>query len=137
MVEGGRHLIGTSSALILTTVGIVVGELVFYAALHLVISRFLRGVNAWLGAVLTVVLVVTVFLLSNPPGRLGTLLFVGISLLVTAARADAGCEVMTLPSMLFGQRTHLVCIAFSPVDWFEKALERRRSAVDQEGSAPS
>ena len=128
VIEGGRHLIGASTSLMLATTGVAVGEVVFYAGLHLVISRYFRGVNAWLGAVLAVAPVAAVLLLSDAPGRLGTLLFVGISLLFTAARADGGCEVMTLPGLVFGRRTHLVCIAFSPIDWLEKRIARKRSA---------
>ena len=129
VIEGGRHLIGTSTSLVLSTTGVVLGEFMFYAALHLVVWRYFRRVNAWLGALLAVAPVAAVFLLSDAPGRLGTLLFVGISLLFTAARADGGCEVMTLPGMVFGRRTHLVCITFSPIDWLEEKLARRGSAA--------
>ena len=128
VIEGGRHLIGTSSSLIAMTAGVVVAEFVFYLGLHLLVARFLRTVNPWLGAVLAVAPVAAVFLMSDAPGRLGTLLFIGISLLFTAARADGGCEVMTLPGMLLGKRTHLVCIAFSPIDWVEDSIAGRKSA---------
>lgn len=126
VLEGGRHLIGASPAL-LQGVGVVfLLEVVFYAALHLVISRFLAGVNAWVGAALAITPVVMVFLFGDAQGRLGTLLFVGVSLVVTAVRADGGCEVMTLPGLLLGKRTHLVCIAFSPIDWIEERAARPR-----------
>jgi uncharacterized membrane protein YhaH (DUF805 family) len=127
VLEGGRHLVGASSGIVLTTVGVVVGEFLFYAALHLVVMRFFDRINAWAGAVLAVAPVAAVFLLSDAPGRLGSLLFIGISLLFTAARADGGCEVMTLPGMVFGKRTHLVCIAFSPIDWIEERIASRRA----------
>ena len=127
--EGGRHLIGTSWTLVGMATGVVVGEFAFYVLLHLVIERFLRSVNPWFGAVLAVAPVATVFLLSDAPGRLGTLLFVGVSLLVTAVKADGGCEVMTLPGMVLGRRTHLVCIAFSPIDWIEERVARRGSTT--------
>ncbi len=116
VVEGGRHLIGASSGVVAATVGVVVGEFALYAVLHLVVSRFFRNLNPWLGAFFAVAPVAAIFLLSAAPGRLGSLLFVGISLLFSAARADGGCEGMTLPGMLFGKRTHLVCIAFSPIE---------------------
>lgn len=101
-------------------------EFAFYSALHLLISRFFVGLNRWIGAVLAVSPVVAVFLFSDAPGRLGTLLFVGVSLLFTAARADGGCEVMTLPGMVMAERTHLVCIAFSPIDWLEARMARKQ-----------
>jgi hypothetical protein len=125
--EAGRHLLGTSASLVVTTFGVVLGEFLFYAVLHLVISRFFQRVNSWLGALLAVAPVAAVFLLSDAPGRLGTLLFVGISLLFTAGRADGGCEVMTLPGMVFGKRTHLCCIAFSPIDWAEERIAKSRA----------
>lgn len=125
--EGGRHLIGTNSSLVGMTVGVVVAELAFYAALHLIISRFLTRLNPWLGAVLAVAPVGAVFLLSAAPGRLGTLLFIGVSLLFTAVRSEGGCEVMTLPGMVFGNRTHLCCVAFSPIDWLEGRIAQRRT----------
>ena len=126
--EGGRHIIGASSTLVAMTGGVVLGELAFYAALHLIVVRYLPRLNPWIGAVFAVAPVAAVFLLSDAPGRLGTLLFVGVSLLFTAARADGGCEVMTLPGMIFGKRTHLVCIAFSPIDWLETMIARKSHA---------
>ena len=118
-IEGGRHLIDSSPWLPAKTAGLVVGEIVFYAVLHLVISKFFRRVNRWLGAILALTPVALVFIFGGPAGSLGTLIFVGVSLVFTAIRADGGCEVMTVPGMILGNRTHLVCIAFSPIDWVE------------------
>ena len=118
-VEGGRHLIGSSADLPAKTAGVVVGEIVFYAVLHLVISKFFWRVNPWLGAILALTPVVLVFIFGGPAGSLGTLIFVGVSLVFAAIRADGGCEVMTVPDMILGNRTLLVCIAFSPIDWVE------------------
>jgi hypothetical protein len=121
-VEGTRHLFGSSPGFPLKTTGVVAGELIFYLALHLVISKFSRRVNPWLGAVLAVAPVVLVFIYGGPAGRLGTLIYVGVSLVLTAIRSDGGCEVMTVPGMILGNRTHLVCIVFSPIDWVEAKL---------------
>jgi hypothetical protein len=107
------------------TAGVMVGEFLFYAALHVVIARLFSAINRWVGAILAVMPVFLVFVFGDAPGKLGTLLFVGISLLFAALRNDAGCEVMTLPGMVFGRRTHLVCIAFSPLDWVEEKLYAR------------
>lgn len=49
-------------------------------------------------------------------------LFFGASLLVVAARGDAGCEVLAIVNALAGRRDTTGCVAFSPVD----ALEARR-----------
>ncbi len=124
VIEGGRHLVGASLTLVATTAGVVLAEFLFYAAMHLLIVRFFSSINRWAGAALAVTPVFLVYVLSNAPGKLGSLLFVGISLLFTAFRNDAGCEVMTLPGIVFGRRTHLVCIAFSPIDWVEERVQR-------------
>ena len=125
VVEGGRHLVGNDSALLAMTAAVVVGEFLFYAAVHLVIVRTGSAIHRWIGALLAITPVALVYVLSNAPGKLGTLLFVGISLLFTALRNDGGCEVMTLPGMVFGRRTHLVCVALSPVDWVEEKAYQR------------
>ncbi len=136
--EGGRHLIGASWALVGMTAGVVLGELAFYALLHLIISRFFHTVNRWTGAILAVAPAAAAIVLGHAPGLLGTLLFVGISLLFTAVRGEGGCEVMTLPGMMVGRRTHLVCIAFSPIDWVEDRIAQKRSPTPDRlrGNAP-
>ena len=123
VAEGGRHLVGTSVGLVGATAGVVIGAFVFYSALHLVIARYVPTINRWVGALVAVTPVVLVNVLGGTPGTLARLLFVGVSLLFTAVRNDAGCEVMTLPGMVFGQRTHLVCVVMSPIDWVEEKIQ--------------
>ena len=41
---------------------------------------------------------------------------------------------MTLPGMLLGKRTHLVCIVFSPLDWIEDKLTGSMSIAKDETS---
>ena len=118
----GREMISAETMLNLQVAGIVLGLFVFYAAVHLAISKFVPSINAWLGAVLAVTPAFLVYALVGPAGRLGSLLFIGVSLVATAIRSDGGCEVMTLPGMLMGKKTHLVCIVFSPLDWIENKL---------------
>ena len=108
------------------TAGVIIGEFLFYAVLYLVIVRFVPSVNAWLGAVLALTPIFLVYVLSDAPGKLVSLLLVGISLLFTAFRNDVGFEVMTLPGMVFGKRIHLVCVAFSPIDWAEEKIHGKR-----------
>ena len=124
VIEGGRHLIGAGPGTLGRTAAVFAGEFLIYAALHLLIVRLVPNINRWVGAFVAVAPVVLIFMTSNAPGRLGTLLFVGVSLVFTALRNDAGCEVMTLPGMVFGRRTHLVCIAFCPIDWVESRVRR-------------
>lgn len=112
--------------------GIVLGLFVFYAVVHLAIARFVPSINAWLGAFVAVTPVFLVFALAGPAGRLGSVLFIGVSLVVTALRSDGGCEVMALPGLVMGKRTHLVCIVFSPFDWVEDKLTGGMSPAKDE-----
>ena len=130
----GREMISAEQMLNLQVAGIVLGLFVFYAVVHLAISKFVPSMNAWLGAVLAVTPVFLVYALVGPAGRLGSLLFIGVSLVATAIRSDGGCEVMTLPGMLTGKRTHLVCIVFSPLDWIEDKLTGGMSTAKDETS---
>jgi hypothetical protein len=102
--------------------GVVFGLFAFYTLVHVLISRFVPTINPWVGAFLAVAPVLLVFLMGGLPVRHGVVLFLGVSLLFTGIRADGGCEVMTLPGMLLGKRTHLVCIVLSPLDWVEEKL---------------
>ncbi len=134
VIEAARHMVGGSTSLTLRVTGVVVGLLIFYALAHLFISKYLSSINRWAGAFIAVSPVIAVFVLGGGAGQLGSLLFVGVSLLVTAIRADGGCEVMTLPGIILGNRTHLVCIVFSPLDWVEEKLtgsrERNKTSSD-------
>lgn len=125
VVEGVRHLVGAPAGLLLSSLAVVAGAVVVYALIHFAIVRFPGRVNRWAGAVLALAPVVATFAAGGAPGQLGSMLFVGASLLLAAARADRGCEVMALPGLLSGRRTHLVCLAFSPIDWLEEAWVRR------------
>jgi hypothetical protein len=127
-------MISVETMLNLQVAGIVLGLFVFYALVHLAISKFVPSINAWLGAVLAVAPIFFVYALVGPAGRLGSLLFVGISLVATAIRSDGGCEVMTLPGMLMGKKTHLVCIVFSPLDWIEDKFTGGKSTAKDETS---
>lgn len=55
--------------------------------------------------------------------------------LICFSYGDAGCEVMSLPSILTGQRTHLACIAFSPIDCLEARVMNRFGGITQDSAA--
>lgn len=54
---------------------------------------------------------------TRPAGTIGTaaITFLAVSFLVDFARGNAGCEVMGLPGLLFGDRTHLPCLLLRPI----------------------
>jgi hypothetical protein len=114
----------------LRTLGIIAALLLFYTLVHFVVSHYLAGLNRWIGAILAVTPVFLVWyygqgggpLFGQGEGGTAAITYIGVSLLIDALRADSGCEVMALPGLIFGNRTHLACIVFSPVD----AMENRQ-----------
>lgn len=112
--------------------GLVIALTLFYMLTHWVVSRYLRDLDRWVGAILAITPVFLVWLFGQGGGPLfgqgegGTaaITYIALSLLIDVARADSGCEVMAIPGLIFGNRTHLACIAFCPVD----ALEETRGA---------
>ena len=107
---------------ILGAVLIVVGLTIFYAVVHWLVSSYLPALNRWLGALLAVMPVLLVFVFGGVLGQVGAASFLAVSLLLAAIRADAGCEVMSIPSLALGRRTHLMCLLFSPLDWVEEKI---------------
>ena len=115
---------------VLGAVAVILGLTVFYALVHWSVSTYLPKLNRWLGAFLAILPVVLVFALGGLLGQVGALTFLAVSLVLASVRADAGCEVMSIPSLVFGRRTHLMCLLFSPLDWVEeKIVEMMRPAV--------
>lgn len=101
---------------------------VYYGLLHRLLGR--RPINAVLAKVVAL-LPLAVFLLARDTDiQVGILAFYGISLLLAAVRGDGGCEVMSLPNLVFQQTTHLPCLLFSPLDRLEERIRHaaRRTA---------
>ncbi|MBE0595027.1 MAG: hypothetical protein IH616_21790 [Gemmatimonadales bacterium] len=95
---------------------------VFYAVVHAIVRRLGPRVHRWYGALLAVVPLVLLFAVGGPIGHVSASAYIGLSLLVQTLRADAGCEVLAVPALLIGGRTHLAGILFSPIDLVEKHL---------------
>lgn len=70
-------------------------------------------------------LAVAIVLFSNPHTRDAFSLFLGVSLLLAAARGYAGCEVTAISNWLLRRDDQVGCIVFSPIDQAEKALTRK------------
>ena len=114
-----RDLINASSDIVAWSAAVVVGLIIFYMIVHLLVLKFLPNINKYLGTILALSPAVAVFMLTGAPGQIGVTGYIGGSLILDAITADLGCEVMALPGLIFGKRTHLCCIAFSPIDWIE------------------
>lgn len=50
--------------------------------------------------------------------------FLGISMLLAAARGDSGCELVTIPNAITGRRDRIGCVLFGPID----AADARRQS---------
>jgi hypothetical protein len=133
-IHAAQHMISGGTTLNLQAAGMVLGLLLFYTMVHLAISRLAPSINAWLGAVIAIAPAILVFALVDSSLRFSLVAFIGVSLVVTAVRSDGGCEVMTLPGILMGKRTHLVCIVFSPLDWIEDKITGSISTAKDETS---
>ena len=94
----------------------------FYVLLDVAVNQFFPNIDPILGAILANVPIILLWVLGKGAVQIGALTFLGISLVVTALRADSGCEVMSIPGLIFKRHTHLACILFSPIDWIEKRM---------------
>lgn len=108
-------------------IGVFVGIAVFYLALHLVIVRYFGQLNPWVGAALANVPVLALLVLGDPVVQIGAGTYLGAALILAGVRADAGCEVMSIPGLLLRRHTHLACLVFSPIDWVETHLAKREN----------
>ena len=106
----------------LRIVAVFMGVTAVYGTLHFVISRYGTDLHRWFGAVVAVIPVILLFAFSDEFSQVASVGYVGLSFLLQAVRADAGCEVMSIPSVVLGRRTHLMGILFAPIDLVEKHL---------------
>jgi len=105
--------------------GWAIGLLLFYIIIHMVIVKFFSSINPIVGAILAFGPFLAVFILGyGGPAATGALTFLSGSLIVAAIRSDSGCEVMSIPGLIFGKHTHLACIIFSPIDSIERMFKK-------------
>jgi len=121
-------LLRAGTAYNLRVLGLFGALVLFYTLVHVGVSRYLRHLNRWLGAVLALTPVVLVWyfgqgggpLFGQGEGGTAAITFIAASLLIDVVRADSGCEVMAIPGLLLGNRTHLACVVFCPIDAMEQ-----------------
>ena len=121
-------------AFLLAALLVVLLLVAFYSLVHYLVHRYIPHINPWLGAVLANSPAIALYIIGGGggtifgagEGRLAALIFVGLSLVIASLRANAGCEEMSIPGLLFGKRTRLACILFSPIDWMEEKLFARK-----------
>jgi hypothetical protein len=119
--------------LIVFSIGIALTLTVFYGLIHFLVLKYLTHISPWLGAILALVPLILVYVLGSTrvlifgfgKGQLAAALFLGVSLILAGLRGEPGCEVMSIPNLLFREHTHLACLFFSPIDWLEQKFQRR------------
>jgi hypothetical protein len=101
------------------------GLVLLYILLDILIVNYLPDINPILGAVLANLPVLLMVLLGRNAVQLSALSFLAISLVLIGLRGDPGCELMSLPGLIFKRQTRLPCFFFSPIDWLEKKFSGR------------
>lgn len=107
---------------VIQTILVALGLVAFYILLDLIINKVFPTIHPVTGAILANTPILLMWLLGRNAIQLGALSYLGISLVLTGLRADKGCEVMSIPGLIFNRHTHLACLFFSPVDWLEKRI---------------
>jgi hypothetical protein len=113
---------------------LILGLIGVYCLIHIVVSRRIIVFGPCLGAMVAAGLLVALCvagssglpILGRGKGQLAAVTFLGVSLVVAGVRAAPGCEVMAIPSLLFGKHTELACLIFSPLDSLESKLWSKR-----------
>ena len=116
------HYLGASWQSNLKIAAAIGGLIILYTGIHLVIAKYVPRLNRWLGALLAIIPAAMFFLLGGGIGQMGSLSYIGGSLFIDSLNGDSGCEVMAVPGIICDERTHLACIALSPLDWLEQKL---------------
>ncbi len=127
------YLIAASWPFLLASASTVLILVTIYLLAHYLLSRYFSGLAGFLGAVLLVIPWISVYLLGmgggliwgHGEGQLGALFFLGFSLLLAGIRADPGCEMMSIPNVIFRKKSRSACLFFSPIDRFEQKKRTR------------
>jgi len=127
--------VGRVLRILLGVVLLVLGLIGLYSLIHIVVSRRIVAFGPCLGAVVANGLLVALYIaggsglpiLGHGKGQLAAVTFFGVSLAVAGVRAAPGCEMMAIPSILFGKHTELACLIFSPFDRLERKLRSKRN----------
>jgi len=62
-------------------------------------------------------------------GNVTLLVWLGLSMLVAAARGYDGCEILAIPNLLTGRRDRIGCLLYTPIDRAERRRNQRTTAA--------
>jgi Family of unknown function (DUF6410) len=107
---------------------------IYLAAHYFLGERFFARVNPWIATLILVgpVIVAGIFPLGPAPFRVALALYIIISLIFNFAMSYGGCEVLAIPSLIFGRRYVVYC-PWNAVDVVDKVIRERKSGADQMG----
>ncbi len=120
---------GIFSSLAAEVTGYAAAWLVAYLLLMLLLGeRVLARSNPWIGTVifLSPVFIVLGADLGPTAFQVGLILYISGSLIVTGLMHYGGCELIAIPSLLFGKRYTIYC-PMNVVDVVEKAMGGKKS----------
>ena len=63
---------------------------------------------------------------TSADGSVTIWVWLGVSMLVAAARGYGGCEVLAIPNLLTGRRDQIGCLLYTPIDRVDLRLGGRR-----------
>jgi len=108
--------------IIVSTILVIFELAIFFILADIVINKFFPSINPIFGSLLVNTPILIMWFFGYGGVQLGALAYIGIALLIISLRADPGCEVMSIPGLIFKRHTHLTCFIFSPIDWVEKKM---------------
>jgi hypothetical protein len=121
-----RYYFVVPRALLMSAFLVAIGIAVFYILLDVALTDFVPNINPILGAVLANVPILLMWIFGRNAIQMGAVSFLAISLILAGLQGSKHCEVMSIPGLIFKRNTPLACLFFSPIDWVEQALARRR-----------
>ena len=98
------------------------GVLIFYLLAHVAILGFLPELHRWFGALLVLLPIFALFAFGGQPARVAAVGYVGLSMLLLAAKGSTVNGLLVLPALLSGKETHIRCLLFAPIDMIEQNL---------------
>ncbi|KAA3644027.1 MAG: hypothetical protein DWQ07_18095 [Chloroflexi bacterium] len=110
-----------------TLIYFIVVFVVYLAAHYFLGERLLAKVNPWIGTLILVGPPTVALVLGLGPSafQMGLALYIAISLIFNFIMSYGGCEVMAIPSLIFGQRYVVYC-PWNAVDVLDKVIADRK-----------